>query len=232
MKELFMKTEFEVFYEATPNPQSMKFNITKEISKESIHFTNPLTAGRSPLAQKLFGFPWTQAVFIGTNFVTITKQEWVDWKVLADPLVNLIVEHLERGESVLLSAVTPPTATIDSNEHSHSHSHAHSHGHTHGHEKEEKKNKPQRQTSISSHEHSPDDSPTVKKIKDILNNEVRPAVAQDGGDIVFIRYENNRLYLSLQGACSGCPSSTITLKNGVEVRMKSAIPELIEVISE
>lgn len=211
-----MKTEFEVFYEATPNPQSMKFNITKEISKESIHFTNPLAAGRSPLAQKLFGFPWTQAVFIGTNFVTITKQEWVDWKVLADPLVNLIVEHLERGESVLLSAVTPPDSTID----------------THGHEKKDKKNKSQSQTTISSHEHSPGDSPTVKKIKDILNNEVRPAVAQDGGDIVFIRYENNRLYLSLQGACSGCPSSTITLKNGVEVRMKSAIPELIEVISE
>jgi Fe-S cluster biogenesis protein NfuA len=186
-----MANSLSVFYESTPNPNSMKFRVDHQIANESVFFDEPAKASRSPLAQKLFGFPWAQAVFVGPDFVTVTKQSWVDWSVIADPLANLIAEHIERNEGVLLPAQAAPTTT----------------------------------------QADPNDSPIVQKIKEILETEIRPAVAIDGGDIVFNRYEDNRLYLHMQGACAGCPSSAMTLKDGIETRMKAAVPELIEVIS-
>jgi Fe-S cluster biogenesis protein NfuA len=119
--------------------------------------------------------------------VTVTKQDWVDWQVLAEPLANLIQEHFERGEPVLLE--------------------------------------------VAGNDESLNDTPIVKQIKTILNNEIRPAGALDGGDIVFHKYENQIVYLFMKGSCAGCPSSTATLKDGIEVRLKEAIPEIIEVVS-
>src|SRR6266550_2863473 len=107
-------SDISVFYEATPNPQSMKFVVTSTIAKESMNFTSSESTGRSPLARKIFGFPWAAGVFIGPNFVTVTKQEWVDWDVLAEPLSGLIKEHLERGEPVLTEAA--PAEEDDANE--------------------------------------------------------------------------------------------------------------------
>ncbi len=69
------------------------------------------------------------------------------------------------------------------------------------------------------------------KIREILDNEIRPAVAMDGGDITFEKYEDGVVYLYLQGSCSGCPSSTATLKMGIETRLRQAIPEIQEVVS-
>lgn len=182
-----MSQKLQVIYEATPNPQSMKYIIGQVIADESIFIPDLAAARRSPLAQKLFGFPWMQAILIGPHFVTITKQDWVDWTVIADPLADLLAEHFEAGELALL----PP----------------------------------------DSMEVAGDDSETVQEIKRILNDEIRPAVAMDGGDIVFRKYENEVLYVELQGACAGCPSSTATLKDGIEVRLKERIPNLREVVS-
>ncbi len=179
--------KIEVYYEATPNPQTMKFYTGQAISDESMQIDSIEQARRSPLAQKLFGFPWMAGVFIGPNFVSITKQDWVEWNILADPLCDLISEHLSEGEPVVI----PP----------------------------------------DSMEEDDSDSDTVKTIKKILNEEIRPAVAMDGGDIVFSKYEGNRLYLHMQGACSGCPSAEITLKEGIEKRIKEYLPEVQEVIS-
>jgi Fe-S cluster biogenesis protein NfuA len=189
--EVYGMANLNVIYESTPNPNSMKFVVGRQIADETVYFDEPLAAARSPLALKLFNFAWVQAVMVGPDFITISKQSWVEWSQLADPLSDLISEHLERNEGVLLakpkeSAPAKPVA---------------------------------------------EDTPIVMQIKDILDREIRPAVARDGGDIIFDRYENNRVYLHLVGACSGCPSSTITLKQGVETRMKAAIPEIIEVIS-
>jgi len=78
---------------------------------------------------------------------------------------------------------------------------------------------------------SSDDTDVVKRIKEILDQEIRPAVAQDGGDITFERYEQGVVYLHLQGACSGCPSATMTLKVGIENRLREEIPEIQEVVS-
>ena len=184
-----MSTDIQVYYEITPNPHSMKFIVTKQIADESVNFDNPATSGRSPLAQKIFGFPWAEGVFIGPNFVTITKQDWVEWEILAEPLSQLIKEHIEREEPVL-NEVTSDDVDVDEN-----------------------------------------DTPVVKQIKQILNAEIRPAVAMDGGDIRFHKYENNVLHIHMQGACAGCPSSTITLKQGIEARLQQAIPEIKEVVA-
>ena len=192
--------EYSVFYEATPNPQSMKFIVTAMISPESANFTNANEAQRSPLAQKLLGFPWAAGVFIGPTFVTVTKQEWVDWDVIAEPLSELIKEHLVRGEPVI-----HPAQSTEGRQYFAS--------------------------GEASTEDAEGDSPTVLKIKKILREEIRPAVAMDGGDITFSKFEDGRVYLQMQGACSGCPSSAYTLKEGIETRLRDAIPEIQEVIA-
>ncbi len=180
-------TEFQVKYENTPNPDSLKFTINSPICQTSKEFTDPNHTKDSPLATKLFGFPWVSAVFIGPNFITLNKQDWIDWDHLADPLCRLIKEHLDNKEPIFVSSTT---VTSDSEE-----------------------------------------SETIKQIRSILDNEIRPAVAMDGGDVVFHKYENHIVYVFLKGACSGCPRATITLKMGIEARLKEAIPEIKEVVS-
>ncbi len=177
----------EVRFEATPNPQTLKFTVSQHLTPTSADFKTAAEATRSPLAKKIFGFPWCDGVFIGQDFVTVTKQDWVDWDVLAEPLAGLIAEHLDRGEVVLHEAA----ASVE----------------------------------------SANDSEVVRAIKKILNEEIRPAVALDGGDIVFNKYEGNIVYLFMQGSCAGCPSSTFTLKEGIEARLKNAIPEIKEVVA-
>ena len=78
---------------------------------------------------------------------------------------------------------------------------------------------------------SVEDSELVKQIKELIDTRVRPAVAEDGGDIIFDRFEDGIVYLELHGSCSGCPSSTITLKNGIENMLKHYIPEVLSVES-
>lgn len=180
-----MKT---VQFESTPNPATLKFIFSEKISDQTVDFQNVESTEKSPLAAKIFGFPWVSAVFLGENFVSITKQDWVDWKVLSQPLANLLAEHVNSGYPVLVN-LSP------------------------------------------AQNESENDSPIVKQIKRVLQNEIKPVVALDGGDIAFVQYENHILSLKMLGACSGCPSSTATLKEGIEVRMKQAFPEIKEVIS-
>lgn len=179
----------KVSSEPTPNPATLKFHLHQKITEVGFDCPSLDESDRSPLAQKLFGFPWTSSVFIGTDFITVTKQDWVEWSVLAEPLCDLISEHLNNQEPVVI------------------------------------------QIDLSGSKANENDSPVVKKIKAILDQQIRPVVAMDGGDIVFANYENNILYVKMQGACSGCPSSMMTLKEGVEVRMKELIPEILEVVA-
>jgi Fe-S cluster biogenesis protein NfuA len=78
-------------------------------------------------------------------------------------------------------------------------------------------------------ESAEDEDEVVSQIKELLETRVRPAVAQDGGDIIFDRYEDGIVYLHMQGSCSGCPSSTATLKAGIENMLRHYIPEVHEV---
>lgn len=179
----------KVSFEPTPNPATMKFMLHQKVTDQGFDCPTAQEAERSPLASKIFGFPWTSSVYVGPDFITVTKQDWVEWELLAQPLSGLIQEHMERNEPVVVELV------------------AHS------------------------NEDDANDTPIVKEIKALLNREIRPVVALDGGDIVFSKYENNILYIHMKGACAGCPSSQATLKDGVEVRMKEVFPEIVEVVS-
>jgi len=174
-------------FEATPNPATLKFLFPLQVTEEGFDIPTAQDSERSPLASKIFGFPWTSSIYIGPDFMTVTKQDWVDWSVLAEPLSGLIKDHFEKGEPVVLDL------------------------------------------SESTNDDSANDSPIVKEIKRIIQKEIRPVVALDGGDIVFNRYENHIVYLHMQGSCAGCPSSQATLKDGIEVRMKELLPEIQEV---
>jgi len=175
-----------VKFEQTPNPHTYKFSWGKKITDQSLECLNSDEAQSSPLATKIFGFPWAQSVFIGTDFITIEKQEWVSWDVLAEPLSNLIAEHVESGEPILLNTSTDVSLESESSE-------------------------------------------IVTKIKWVLEHEIRPAVAMDGGDIQFVSFNNGYLKIAMKGACSGCPSSQITLKEGIETHLKSLFSEIISV---
>lgn len=181
-----MADKVQVSFEETPNPQSMKFVFSQPIAEEMVQFDNGQSCQRSPLAAKIFGFPWAAGVMIGNDFVTITKLEWVEWDIIASPLADLLEEHVQNQEAVLLPEVSTDTSN---------------------------------------------DSDVVVLIKKLLNEEVRPAVAMDGGDIVFHSYEKGVVYVNMRGACSGCPGSMATLKDGVEALLKRAVPEITEVVA-
>lgn len=177
-----------VTFEPTPNPATMKFNLHQQVVKEGFDCPNVQDAERSPLASKIFGFPWTSAVYVGPTFITVTKQDWVDWEMLAQPLSNLIQDHLVRQE-------------------------------------------PFEVEFVEAAENYANELPIVRDIKSVLNREIRPMVALDGGDVTFMKYDNHTLYIRMKGACSGCPSASITLKQGIEARMKELFADVHEVVA-
>ena len=178
--------------EQTPNPQTLKFLPGKVVMDEgTAFFQNIDKTSNSPLAKKLFDVDGVTGVFFGSDFITVTKNDSLDWQVMKPLILGAIMDHFNSGE---------PTINNETND------------------KGEK----------SLLENSKD-SDIVKQIKELLDTRVRPAVAMDGGDIVYDNFENGIVYLHMQGACSGCPSSTATLKMGIENMLKHYIPEVKEV---
>ena len=186
-----------IYTEMTPNPETMKFVANKLLYPgKSIDFPDVESAKPSPLAVELFGFPFVKAVFIASNFVTLTKNPETDWSDVTATIRQFIKEYLEDGKAVINE---DEVITI----------------------KKE-----------SSNEVTADDDDVVKRIKELLENYVKPAVEMDGGAIQFKSYDAGTVNLMLQGSCSGCPSSMITLKAGIEGMMKRMIPEVKEVVAE
>ncbi len=180
-----------LYMEANPNPNSMKFVANFMLLPEGISYDFPTVeeAGNSPLAQALFALPYVERVFFMSNFVTVTKSENKDWLEVREEIKAIIKGYLEEGQLVV-------NQIEDLNQ------------------IDEK------------------DSESVKKIKGILDEYIRPAVEQDGGAISFHSFENGILKVLLQGSCSGCPSSTVTLKAGIENLMKRMLPEVQSVEAE
>jgi Fe-S cluster biogenesis protein NfuA len=186
-----------IYTEMTPNPETMKFVANKLLYPgKSIDFPDVESAKPSPLAIELFGYPFIKAVFIASNFVTLTKTPDTDWSDVIPTVRQFLKEYLEEGKAVINEE---EIVTI----------------------KKE-----------SSNEISADDDDVVKRIKELLENYVKPAVEMDGGAIQFKSYDDGVVNLMLQGSCSGCPSSMITLKAGIEGMMKRMIPEVKEVVAE
>ena len=172
--------------EATPNPATLKFIPEKTIMAQgTANFNDAQSASRSPLAARLFNVAGVESVFLGSDFITVTKAETQDWQVLKPMILEGLMNHFNSGEAV-----------------------------------------------IKEHEAESDDSEDsdiVKQIKELLETRVRPAVAQDGGDIIFHRFEDGIVYLTMMGACQGCPSSGATLKHGIENMLRYYVPEVLEV---
>ncbi|MFT3949594.1 MAG: NifU family protein [Agriterribacter sp.] len=186
-----------IYTEMTPNPETMKFVANKLLYPgKSIDFPDIDSAKPSPLAQELFGFPFIKAVFIASNFVTLTKTGETDWQDVIPNIRQFLKEYLEEGKTVINEDEVVVLKSEPSN-------------------------------AISA-----DDDDVVKRIKEILDNYVKPAVEMDGGAIQFRSYNEGVVNLMLQGSCSGCPSSMITLKSGIEGMMKRMIPEVREVVAE
>ena len=173
--------------EETPNPQSLKFLPGSNISKSPVNFIDSTKASKSPLAQKLFSLPYVKSVFLGYDFITITKHESSEWDVIKAEILVTIMDFIISG-----TKATEDEAT--------------------------EKNK-----------NDPEEGKIIQEIREIIETRVRPSVMQDGGDIVFHEFKDGVVFLELHGACSGCPSSTVTLKNGIENMLKYYVPEVVSV---
>jgi Fe-S cluster biogenesis protein NfuA len=177
--------------EQTPNPASLKFLPGREVVAGGVlDFTDPERVAASPLARRLFAVEGVTGVFLGADFITVTKAEGQDWYVLKPAVLGAIMEHYLSGDAV----VEPDVELADE-------------GGAPGDE----------------------DDALVRQIRELIETRVRPAVAQDGGDIIFRGFERGVVYLHMRGSCAGCPSSTITLKNGIENLLRYYVPEVVEV---
>ncbi len=176
-----------IYLESNPNPNSLKFVLNEVLIPDgmSFDFPNPESAKEAPLALELFQYPYVNRVFYMSNFVTVTKNEDVQWIEVQGTIKNHIKKFLEEGK-LILDSKAPET------------------------------------------EEETEDSETVKKIKNILDEYIKPAVEQDGGAITFHSFKEGVVTVTLQGSCSGCPSSTITLKAGIENLFKNMMPREVK----
>jgi Fe-S cluster biogenesis protein NfuA len=178
--------------ESTPNPATLKFLPGQTVLEMgTADFPSAVGAEVSPLAARIFAVDGVSGVFFGTDFVTVTKTDAVEWDHIKPALLGAIMEHFQSGAAVMAGDTAQPNS-----------------GHA---------------------EHTGEDGEIVGQIKELLDSRVRPAVAQDGGDITFHGFERGIVYLHMQGACAGCPSSTLTLKMGIENLLRHYIPEVTEV---
>ncbi|MEY8799435.1 NifU family protein [Leisingera sp. XS_AS12] len=178
--------------ESTPNPATLKFLPGQTVLEVgTADFASAEAAEKSPLAARIFAVDGVTGVFFGNDFVTVTKEDSVDWDHIKPAILGAVMEHFQSGQPVMADGSSDPAS-----------------GHA---------------------EHSGEDAEIVNQIKELLDSRVRPAVAQDGGDITFHGFDRGVVYLHMQGACAGCPSSTLTLKMGIENLLRHYIPEVTEV---
>jgi Fe-S cluster biogenesis protein NfuA len=175
--------------EGTPNPATLKFLPGRDVmGSGTADFAAAAAAAHSPLAMALFALPGVSRVFLGGDFVTVTKSGAVEWTSLRPQVLGAIMEHFVAGRPVI-----------------------------------------EGESEAALEDVLPEDAEVVAQIKELLDTRVRPAVASDGGDIVFRGYRNGVVSLHMQGACSGCPSSSATLKHGIENMLRHYVPEVTRV---
>ena len=179
--------------ESTPNPATLKFLPGQTVlDAGTADFPLADSAAKSPLARRIFATGGVDGVFLGTDFITVTKAADVEWDHIKPAILGAVMEHFQSGQPAIEGEAT---ATEDA------------HGTA----------------------HADEDSGIVAQIKELLDTRVRPAVAQDGGDITFHGFDRGIVYLNMKGSCAGCPSSTLTLKMGIENLLRHYIPEVVEV---
>lgn len=183
--------------EPTPNPDTIKFLPGREVAGAAgpFDFPTPESAENSPLAQAIFGVDDVERVFLGADFVSISKTETADWAYVKPMALAAIMDHFVAGLPVMTDTSAAATNPTDDTV------------------------------------YEGEAAEIVEEIKELIDTRVRPAVAQDGGDIVFDRFEPDSgiVHLHMRGACAGCPSSTYTLKQGIENMLRAYVPEVTAV---
>jgi Fe-S cluster biogenesis protein NfuA len=175
--------------EGTPNPATLKFLPGRDVMGFSTaDFASRETAVRSPLASALFALEGVSRVFLGGDFITVTKTDELSWQTLKPRVLAVVMDHFVSGLPVIDGDSDDLEEDVD-----------------------------------------PADREVVEQIKELIDTRVRPAVASDGGDIVFRGYRDGVVRLHMQGACSGCPSSSATLKHGIENMLRHYVPEVTSV---
>lgn len=199
---------FMIYAEETPNPSSMKFVANKLLMPQgaTAQYNNIAEAKGAPLAQKLFEFPFVKQVFITSNYLTVTKADYVSWDDILIETRSFITAFLNKKGNVAVHDVPAKDLATDSSF---------------------------KETTSVFTEHAAPRNQTEAKIIEVLEQYIRPAVEQDGGMIVFKELKEGVVTVKMKGACSGCPSSTLTLKAGIEGLLKRLLPdEVKEVVSE
>ena len=202
------KRAVTVYSELTPNPATIKFvaDIMLLNGGESAEFLSIQEAkGHSSMAEALFAFPFVKSVFIVNNFVTITKSSNIDWDLISKDLRDFVKDWLENNDAAVEKMPSHREIAIENVNQ----------------EKVVISEKPQLNTEMD------------KKIFDLLEEYVKPAVESDGGAIDFHSFEpeSGIVNVVLRGSCSGCPSSTATLKGGIESLLKSQVPGVRAVVA-
>ncbi|SER50466.1 Fe-S cluster biogenesis protein NfuA, 4Fe-4S-binding domain [Faunimonas pinastri] len=175
--------------EETPNPATLKFLPGRIVLEEGTRdFRDSVDAYLSPLASRIFEVEGVTGVFLGQDFVTVTKTD-MDWAHIKPAVLGAIMEHFLSGAPVLNEGGA----------------------------------------DLEGSDYDEADAETVSTIKELIDTRVRPAVANDGGDITFHGYREGVVFLHMKGACSGCPSSTATLKQGIENLLRHFVPDVQEV---
>ena len=201
-----MKRPVTIYAEMTPNPNTMKFVADHMLIDpgQVVEFLNRQEAvGHSSLAEALFNFPFVTSIFIANNFVTVYKNESIEWSDISLELREFIRDWLSKNEKAV--EVMPEIKEINS----------------------------ENETPTGLIPEPVINSVTDQKIVDLIAEYVQPAVEQDGGAIHFQSFneDSGQVTVVLKGSCSGCPSSTATLKGGVETLLKTHIPEISEVVA-
>jgi len=201
-----IKKSVIIYAESTPNPASMKFVANELLVQNGAtaqYLSKEETKG-SPLAAKLFEFPFVKAIFLTGNFGTVSKTDNVQWEDITQELRDFIRTYINEGNPVIIEL--PKTEMPVDN--------------TFAAKKE------------VFTEHKAPSSEIEVKIVEILEQYIRPAVESDGGSITFKSFNEGIVTVQLRGSCSGCPSSAITLKAGIEGLLKRMIPDVKEVVAE
>jgi NFU1 iron-sulfur cluster scaffold homolog, mitochondrial len=195
------------YLEGTPNPASLKFvgNKLLLVSGASADYESSADAADAPIVRALFNFPFVKRVFVASNFISVTKHDSVEWEEIQDELRTFITDYLNKGGALINKLP----------------------------QKEVPKDSSFKETVSVNTQHAAPANETENKIIEILEQYIRPAVEQDGGMITFKELKDGVVTVQLRGSCSGCPSSTMTLKAGIEALLKRLLPnDVKEVVSE
>jgi Fe-S cluster biogenesis protein NfuA len=198
---------YSIYIEATPNPSSYKFVANKLllVTGASADYESVKDTADAPLPRVLFNFPFVKRVFVSSNFISITKHDSLEWIEIQDELRLFITDYLNKGLPIITKLP----------------------------EKDVAKDSKFKETVTVNTQHASPSNDIENKIIEVLEQYIRPAVEQDGGLITFKELKDGIVTVQMRGSCSGCPSSTMTLKAGIEALLKRLLPnDVKEVVSE